>query len=113
MSADPSPSPPNSSDRASDSNIITRHLRISGKVQGVWYRGSTVEQATALGLKGWVRNRADGSVEALVQGPPHAVQALVTWAHRGPELARVSGVEVTDVLGAAEVLQGFVQRGTV
>ncbi|GAA6142323.1 acylphosphatase [Hydrogenophaga sp. 5NK40-0174] len=98
---------------AAPTPTITRRLRITGKVQGVWYRGSTVEQATALGLKGWVRNRTDGSVEALVQGPPQAVQALITWAHRGPELARVSGVEVTEVLGSAEVLEGFVQRGTV
>lgn len=106
-----SPSPSSSS--STSFPLITRHLRITGKVQGVWYRGSTVEQAQALGLKGWVRNRSDGSVEALVQGPPQAVQALITWAHRGPELARVSKVEVTEVLGSAEVLEGFVQRGTI
>ena len=56
---------------------VTRQLRIHGRVQGVYYRASMVAEATRLGLHGWVRNRADGSVEALAQGGAPAVQALV------------------------------------
>lgn len=92
---------------------ITRLLRITGRVQGVYYRASTVQQAQALGLRGWVRNRLDGSVEALVTGPADAVQTLVEWAQRGPAMARVERVAVQEALGAAEVLDGFEQRETV
>jgi acylphosphatase len=91
---------------------VTRHLRITGRVQGVGYRWSMAQQAQALGLSGWVRNRRDGSVEAMASGPADAVQALIDWAWRGPELARVEGVVATE--GAAEeTLVGFGQRETV
>lgn len=92
---------------------ITRHLRIIGRVQGVGYRWNMAQQAPALGITGWVRNRRDGSVEALASGPAEAVQALIEWAQRGPELARVETVEVREALGTAEVLSGFEQRETV
>jgi len=95
-----------------DTTSITRHLRITGRVQGVGYRWNMAQQANALSLSGWVRNRLDGSVEALSTGPVDAVQALIDWALRGPELARVNGVEVTEV-ESGEVLDGFEQRGTV
>jgi acylphosphatase len=65
-----------------------------------------------LGLNGWVRNRLDGSVEALVNGPADAVQALIDWARCGPELARLDGVAVTEG-EAGETLVGFWQRETV
>ena len=91
---------------------ITRHLRITGRVQGVYYRASMVQQALALGVHGWVRNRRDGSVEALATGTPDAVQALIAWAQHGPTLARVERVEVKEALGAAELLVGFEQRET-
>lgn len=91
---------------------ITRHLDITGRVQGVFYRASMVQQATRLGLHGWVRNRSDGSVEALVQGPAEAVQALVAWARRGPERARVEAVRETELADAAP-LQGFETRATL
>ena len=74
---------------------ITQHLRITGRVQGVGYRWHMAQQARALGLTGWVRNRQDGSVEAQASGPADVVQALVDWAHHGPELARVDGVVVS------------------
>lgn len=67
--------------------------RIRGKVQGVWYRAWTVEQATARGLDGWVRNRADGSVEALFAGPAAAVESMLDACRQGPPAAQVSGVE--------------------
>lgn len=91
----------------------TRHLRITGRVQGVGYRWSMAQQAQALGITDWVRNRRDGSVEALATGPAEAVQALIEWAQRGPAMARVEGVAVQEALGAAEVLDGFEQRETV
>ncbi len=72
--------------------IKTLHLSIQGRVQGVWYRGWTVDQARARGLAGWVRNRADGSVEAVVSGPAEAVDALVDACRKGPPLARVDRV---------------------
>jgi acylphosphatase len=90
---------------------LTRHLRITGRVQGVGYRWSMARQARALGLAGWVRNRLDGSVEALAHGPAPAVQALIDWAHRGPELARVEGVQVI-AAEAEAALAGFEQRET-
>lgn len=78
------------------SGAITRLLRIRGRVQGVFFRASMVDEATRLGVHGWVRNRGDGSVEALAQGAPPAVQALIDWAHRGPAQARVDSVQVND-----------------
>ncbi len=89
---------------------IARHLRIEGRVQGVFYRASLIEQAERLGLAGWVRNRRDGSVEALVQGAPAAVQTLIDWAHRGPPRAQVSAVHVADA--PVQALEGFERRDT-
>ncbi len=95
------------------SDAICRNLRIRGRVQGVGYRWSLCAEAQRLGLAGWVRNRRDGSVEALVAGPPAAVDALTLWAWRGPSMARVDGV-VSNPGNAAEVDAGggFAQRAT-
>ena len=70
-----------------------RQIRVKGRVQGVGYRDALRAEAQRLGITGWVRNRADGSVEALLQGDAAAVAALITWARRGPSLARVISLE--------------------
>ena len=77
------------------SEPVTRHLRISGRVQGVGYRASLMGVAEQLGLKGWVRNCRDGSVEAVVQGPAQAVEDLGAWARQGPPHARVEQVKMS------------------
>jgi acylphosphatase len=68
---------------------------ITGKVQGVYFRGATEDEARSRGLAGWVRNRPDGQVEAVFEGEKAAVEAVVAWCHRGPPAARVTGVAVT------------------
>ncbi len=73
---------------------ITRKLRIHGEVQGVYYRGWSVETARGLGIRGWVRNRRDGSVEMLVQGDEAAVQRMIELCRDGPPAARVSQIDV-------------------
>lgn len=72
------------------------HAHIYGKVQGVYFRWSTREEARRLGVTGWVRNRPDGSVEALFQGPTEAVQAMLAWCGHGPSNARVDNVQVQE-----------------
>ncbi|MCD6331177.1 MAG: acylphosphatase [Thermoplasmata archaeon] len=71
------------------------HVRIYGKVQGVWFRANTKEMADKLGIKGWVRNVPDGSVEAVFEGDDEAVEEIIKWCHHGPPLARVDRVEVS------------------
>ena len=72
---------------------MTSHLRITGRVQGVGYRDALRSEALARGISGWVRNRRDGTVEAVLQGDRAAVEALVAWARRGPPAARVTGID--------------------
>ena len=72
----------------------THRLTIRGRVQGVGYRDAFCSEAARLEIRGWVRNRADGSVEALAQGAAPALEALAGWARRGPALARVAEVKV-------------------
>lgn len=94
---------------------VTRRLLIEGRVQGVGFRWSLMDEARRLGLDGWVRNRADGCVEALASGTPEAVDALTYWAHRGPSLARVDRVVYQDVpmAGPGDTPGRFSQKPTV
>lgn len=75
------------------SDVPARRLHIRGQVQGVGYRRALQAEARRLGLSGWVRNRRDGSVEALVAGPADALDALLRWAHAGPPAARVTSID--------------------
>jgi acylphosphatase len=75
---------------------VTRRLSIRGKVQGVGFREAMAREALRLRITGWVRNRHDGRVEAVVQGTPEAVLAIIDWSHRGPPAAHVVDVAVHD-----------------
>jgi acylphosphatase len=79
--------------------VKTLHLVMHGRVQGVWYRESMRIEAERLGVTGWVRNRRDGTVEAVVQGSPEAVEAIVRWAWEGPPSARVDDIVMTPGTG--------------
>jgi acylphosphatase len=72
---------------------VARHVLVSGRVQGVGFRWSACDRAERCGVAGWVRNLEDGRVEAWVQGPAGAVDAMLAWLAEGPSPARVSGVE--------------------
>lgn len=74
--------------------IVSAKVRISGRVQGVWFRQSTREQAAGLGVTGWCRNCPDGGVEAVFQGEQEVVQRIIDWCHEGPKMARVDQVNV-------------------
>ncbi|MEW6677870.1 MAG: acylphosphatase [Pseudomonadota bacterium] len=82
--------------------MLTRHLVITGRVQGVWYRESMRQAAERLGVRGWVRNLRDGTVEAVVQGEDPAVEALIAWAWQGPPAAQVQNVAVSPAEGRFE-----------
>jgi acylphosphatase len=75
--------------------MIARHLTISGEVQGVGFRYALADEARARRLRGWVRNRRDGTVEAVVAGAEADVEDLIAWARRGPPAARVTDVAVS------------------
>ncbi len=81
---------------------------IHGRVQGVWFRGWTVEEARARGLNGWVRNRRDGTVEALFQGADPAVASMIEACRQGPPAARV--IELEEFPGEETPSAGFHQR---
>jgi len=76
-------------------SVVARHVLVAGRVQGVWFRDTCCEHARNLGVAGWVRNLADGRVEAVFEGPPGAVDRMVAWCHEGPGRARVDEVAVT------------------
>jgi len=88
--------------------IVGRHLRISGRVQGVFFRQWTVEQARGLGVSGWVRNCPDGTVEAHVAGEEEAVARLIERMRRGPPAAKVEQLEADEM--RPELSDGFEVR---
>lgn len=89
---------------------LTLRLRVFGKVQGVWYRAWSVEQAIELGVDGWVRNRSDGAVEVVVRGGETSVREMVRRCREGPPAARVSHIEESVEIGPVE--PGFRQLPT-
>ena len=88
-----------------------RHLLIHGVVQGVGYRYSMAREALRLGATGWVRNRRDGTVEALICGDAETLASLINWSRSGPPAARVTRVEVE--LAEGPSLPGFEQLPTI
>ncbi|HMM50696.1 MAG TPA: acylphosphatase [Burkholderiaceae bacterium] len=89
--------------------MLQRRLTIRGRVQGVGFRAALAREARRLGLAGWVRNRRDGSVEAVVAGEAALVEELIRWAGRGPSAARVDRVDVEPASGE---YRGFEARLT-
>lgn len=75
---------------------VRRRLVVRGRVQGVAFRYYARERARAHGVAGWIHNRADGAVEAVLEGPPHAVERVARFMETGPPLARVDSVEVSE-----------------
>lgn len=73
--------------------MVTRQIRVRGRVQGVGFRHAMGQEAERSGVRGWVRNRRDGSVEAVVQGDARAVARVIGWARRGPPAARVDELQ--------------------
>jgi acylphosphatase len=91
------------------SEILTRHLLVRGQVQGVGYRNYISHKAGVLGIRGWVRNCSDGTVEAVVQGSAEAVAEIIRCAERGPRTARVDQVDIAEAGGE---FPGFTVRQT-
>ena len=91
---------------------VTKQLRIAGRVQGVGFRYALQREALARGLAGWVRNRRDGTVEAVLQGDAAAVEAAIAWARRGPPASRVERVDVQPADEPERAYGGFEQRPT-
>lgn len=87
---------------------IRRRVTVRGQVQGVAFRASTHHEAIRVGASGWVRNRRDGSVEAVFEGPAEVVDQMVAFCRRGPRFARVDGIQVVEE--RPEGLQGFAVR---
>ncbi len=81
---------------------VRRRVVVRGRVQGVFFRDTCRQQAEDAGVRGWVRNRADGSVEAVFEGAEPAVERLVRWARQGPPQAEVEGMEVYDETAVGE-----------
>lgn len=95
-------------------DLLTRHLFISGRVQGVGFRDALHAEARRAGVRGWVRNRRDGRVEAVLQGTPAQLQPVLAWARRGPDLARVRDVSESEARDDfARIYPGFERMPTL
>ncbi|MDD1659668.1 MAG: acylphosphatase [Methanomicrobiales archaeon] len=88
---------------------VRRHLRVSGRVQGVFFRSAVQEQALAAGVSGWIRNLPDGGVEAVLEGERVAVEQVVAFCRRGPPYARVDHVDIREEEFRGD-LKGFAVR---
>ena len=86
-------------------SVVRCRVIVSGRVQGVFFRDSCRSTARGLGIRGWVRNRSDGTVEVVAEGPRERVDQFLNWCREGPPRARVTGMVVTDEVPAAE--RGF------
>lgn len=93
-------------------NTVTKHLRIYGRVQGVSYRYWTQTTAHNLDLSGWVRNRNDGSVEAVIHGPEQTVEQMISACNDGPSMAEVDKIDIDDA-SDDEWFDGFEIKPTV
>lgn len=93
--------------------MITQRLVIHGRVQGVGYRASMVAAANRMGVAGWVRNRREGTVEALIQGDAASVDSLINWARQGPSGAVVEQLEVLEATECDNYYTHFTQQSTV
>ena len=78
----------------SEDETVRAHVVVHGRVQGVWFRGTACQEARTAGVTGWVKNRWDGTVEAVFEGPREQVSRVVAWCHRGPRLAHVESVDL-------------------
>jgi acylphosphatase len=88
---------------ASPRAVIRRRVLVAGRVQGVWFRDGCRREAESVGVAGWVRNLADGRVEAVFEGPDEAVAEMVGWCRAGPPRAVVTAVEIGDEDPVGEV----------
>ncbi|HZI02300.1 MAG TPA: acylphosphatase [Flavisolibacter sp.] len=75
---------------------LTKHILIKGKVQGVFYRVTAKDAGTALGIKGWIKNTADGHVEACISGKEEAIESFINWCWKGPKDAEVIDIEIKE-----------------
>ena len=78
---------------------VTKNILLQGRVQGVYFRESMCQKAAELGVTGWVRNRPDGTLEAMIQGEPMAIEQMLEWARHGPSAARVEQLEINEGAG--------------
>lgn len=92
--------------------MTTVHVTISGRVQGVGYRAWTVDAARTLGVQGWVRNRTNGTVEAVFQGDGTRIHQMIEKCHQGPLMARVSEVTTSDKKAPDEIFSNFTSKPT-
>ncbi|KVN92522.1 acylphosphatase [Burkholderia ubonensis] len=90
-----------------DLGLETRLVRVRGVVQGIGYREACVRHATRIGVTGWVRNRMDGSVEAMLQGSPKQLDEMCAWMSEGMPAALVDGIDVSEVRPPVARLEGF------